>query len=127
LKDVLEKAGVAAGARQITFDGLDSAPVPQTPDYVKALDIDHCLDGECLLAYEMNGEELPWLNGYPLRLIVPGYFGTYWVKHVHQIEVINDVYNGYWMDPAYRIPANECACVEPGTKPAKTKVVMRRY
>ena len=125
LKDVLEKAGVAVGARQVTFDGLDSAPIPQTPDYVKALDIDHALDGECLLAYEMNGEELPWLNGYPLRLVVPGYFGTYWVKHVHQIEVINDVFKGYWMDPAYRIPANDCACVEPGTKPKKTIPITR--
>jgi sulfite dehydrogenase (cytochrome) subunit A len=126
LKDVLEKAGVAAGARQVTFDGLDAALVPQTPDYVKALDIDQALDGECLLAYEMNGEDLPWLNGYPLRLVVPGYFGTYWVKHLHKIEVVSEVYKGYWMDPAYHIPANECACVEPGTKPAKT-VPIGRY
>ena len=125
LKDVLEKAGVGAGARQVTFDGLDSAPIPQTPDYVKALEIDHALDGECLLAFEMNGGELPWLNGYPLRLVAPGYFGTYWVKHVHQIEVINEVFKGYWMDPAYRIPANECACVEPGTKPSKTVPITR--
>ena len=125
LKDVLEKAGVAVGARQVTFDGLDSAPIPKTPDYVKALDVDHALDGECLLAYEMNGEELPWLNGYPLRLVVPGYFGTYWVKHAHQIEVINDVFKGYWMDPAYRIPANDCACVEPGTKPKQTVPITR--
>ncbi len=125
LKDVLEKAGIAAGARQVTFDGLDSAPVAQTPDYVKALDIDHALGGDCLLAYEMNGEEVPWLNGYPLRLVVPGYFGTYWVKHLHQIEVIKDVFKGYWMDPAYRIPANECACVEPGTKPNKTVPITR--
>lgn len=125
LKDVLDKAGVAAGAKQVTFDGLDSAPVPQTPDYVKALEIDHALDGEPLLAYEMNGEDLPWLNGYPLRLVVPGYFGTYWVKHVHQIEVLDEVFKGYWMDPAYRIPANDCACVEPGTKPAKTVPIAR--
>lgn len=125
LKDVLEKAGVGSGARQVTFDGLDSGLIPQTPDYVKALEVDHALDGECVLAYEMNGEDLPWLNGYPLRLVVPGYFGTYWVKHVHQIEVINEVFQGFWMDPAYRIPANECACVEPGTKPNKTVPIER--
>lgn len=125
LKDVLEKAGVGSGARQVTFDGLDSGLIPQTPDFVKALEVDHALDGECVLAYEMNGEDLPWLNGYPLRLVVPGYFGTYWVKHVHQIEVINEVFQGFWMDPAYRIPANECACVEPGTKPNKTVPIER--
>jgi sulfite dehydrogenase (cytochrome) subunit A len=125
LKDVLEKAGVAPGARQATFDGLDSAALPQTPDYIKSLEIDHALDGECLLAYEMNGKDLPWLNGYPLRLVVPGYFGTYWVKHLHKIQIVNDLFKGYWMDPAYRIPANECACVEPGTKPNKTVPIAR--
>lgn len=116
LKDVLERAGVAAGARQATFNGLDSPLVSQTPDFIKALDIDQALDGECLLAYEMNGEALPWLNGYPLRLVVPGHFGTYWVKHLHEITVVDETYRGFWMDPAYRIPANECACVEPGGK-----------
>lgn len=125
LKDILEKAGVAAGARQVVFDGLDRPLLPQTPDYLKALEIDHALDGDCLLAYEMNGEELPWLNGYPLRLVVPGYYGTYWVKHLHQIEVVHDLFKGYWMDPAYRIPANECACVEPGAKPKSTIPIAR--
>ena len=125
LKDVLEKAGLAAGARQVTFDGLDAPLLPQTPDFVKALEIDQALDGECLLAYEMNGEELPWLNGFPLRLIVPGHYGTYWVKHVHHIEVLDQAFKGYWMDPAYRIPANDCGCVEPGTKPNKTVPIAR--
>lgn len=125
LKDVLEKAGLAAGARQVTFNGLDGPLLPQTPDFVKALDVDHARDGEVMLAYEMNGEDLPWLNGYPLRLVVPGYFGTYWVKHVHEITVIDDVFNGYWMNPAYRIPANDCACIEPGTTPQKTVPISR--
>ena len=125
LKDILAKAGVAAGTKQVTFNGLDGPLVPQTPDFVKALDIDHALDGECLLAYEMNGEDLPWLNGYPLRLIVPGHYGTYWVKHLNEITVVDDQYKGYWMDPAYRIPDNEGACVEPGTKPSKTVPIAR--
>jgi sulfite dehydrogenase len=125
LKDVLAKAGVAAGARQVTFNGLDGPLIPQTPDFVKALEIDHALDGECLLAYEMNGEDLPWLNGYPLRLIVPGYFGTYWVKHVNEVTVVDNEFKGFWMDPGYRIPDNECACVEPGTKPAKSVPIAR--
>jgi len=125
LKDVLEKAGVLAGAKQVTFNGLDNPLIPQTPDFVKALDVDQALDGESLLAYEMNGEELPWLNGYPLRLVVPGYYGTYWVKHVNEITVVDELFKGYWMDPAYRIPANECACVEPGTKPSKSVPIAR--
>ena len=120
LKDLLSKAGVAAGAKQVTFNGLDAPVIEKTPDYIKALDIDHALDGEVMLAYEMNGEDLPMLNGYPLRLIVPGYYGTYWVKHVNEISVVAAVFNGFWMNPAYRIPDNDCACVEPGTTPKGT-------
>jgi len=125
LKDVLARAGVAAGAKQVTFNGLDKPPVEKVPDFVKALELDHALDDDTLLAYEMNGEPLPMLNGFPLRLVVPGYFGTYWVKHVNEITVVDEQYNGYWMDPAYRIPDNTCACVEPGTVPKKTRPIGR--
>jgi sulfite dehydrogenase len=125
LKDVLNKAGIAAGARQVIFDGLDKPLAPPTPDFIKALDIEHALDGETLLAYAMNGEDLPWLNGFPLRLVVPGFYGTYWIKHVHEITVADELFNGYWMNPAYRIPDNACACVEPGATPAKTAPITR--
>ena len=125
LKDVLDKAAIAQGAKQVTFNGLDNPLIPTTPDFIKAIDIDQALDGECILAYEMNGEELPWLNGYPLRLVVPGHYGTYWVKHLNEITVLDEQYKGYWMDPAYRIPANDCACVEPGTKPTKSVPITR--
>ncbi|HBR47837.1 MAG TPA: oxidase, partial [Afipia sp.] len=89
LKAVLDKAGVQAGAVQVSFGGLDGPVVPDTPDFAKALDIDHARDGEVMLAYEMNGAELPWLNGYPLRLVVPGFYGTYWVKHLNEITVLD--------------------------------------
>ena len=75
------------GARQVTFNGLDGPVVDKTPDFVKALDIDHARDGEVMLAYAMNGQDLPFLNGFPLRLVVPGYYGTYWVKHLNEITV----------------------------------------
>lgn len=120
LKDVLAKAGLNADAVQVVFNGLDAAPLPTIPDFVKALDVDQTDDPDILLAYEMNDEPLPWLNGYPLRLIVPGYYGTYWVKHVNDITVVNEAFNGFWMNPAYRIPDNECACIEPGTAPKRT-------
>src|SRR5258705_5922624 len=125
LRDVLNKAGVAAGAKQVTFNGLDKAPLDKTPDFIKALEVDHALDEDTLLAYEMNGEPLPMLNGYPLRLVVPGYYGTYWVKHVNEITIVDEAFNGYWMNPAYRIPDNPCACVEPGTTPKKTVPISR--
>jgi len=125
LKKVLEKAGTQAGAVQVSFNGLDKPPVANAPDFIKALDIDHAQDGEVMLAWAMNGEELPMLNGYPLRLIVPGYYGTYWVKHLSDIQVLNKAFDGFWMSAAYRIPDNGCACVEPGKQPANTIPINR--
>src|SRR5712672_3223699 len=59
LKTVLDMAGVQQGAKQVTFNGMDGPVVDKTPDFIKALDIDHARDGEVMLAYGMNGEELP--------------------------------------------------------------------
>jgi DMSO/TMAO reductase YedYZ molybdopterin-dependent catalytic subunit len=124
LKDVLARAELKASARQVTFDGLDF-PLLGGADFVKALDVDHALDGEVMLAFKMNGADIPMLNGYPVKLVVPGYYGTYWVKHLSSIEVIDHPYEGFWMSTAYRIPDNDCACVEPGTKPAATRPIGR--
>ncbi len=125
LKTVLDMAGVQAGARQVTFGGMDGPVSDKTPDFVKALDVDHARDGEVMLAYGMNGEDLPVLNGFPLRLIVPGYYGTYWVKHLNEITVIDGVFDGFWMKSAYRIPDTPCNCVEPGTAPKATIPINR--
>lgn len=126
LRSVLEKAGVDAGAKQVTFNGLDTPVLPTTSDFRKALDIEHALSAEPLLAWRMNGEDLPLLNGYPLKLVVPGYFGTYWVKHLSEIEVIDHTFDGHdalFMTTAYRVPDNDCQCVAPGTAAAKTRPI----
>jgi len=125
LRVVLARAGVLDDARQVKFDGLDVPAARGTPDFVKALDVDHAMDGEVLLAYAMNGEDLPFLNGYPVRLVVPGWYGTYWVKHLSEITVLEGVLNDFWMSTAYRIPDNACACVPPGTAPASTVPIGR--
>ena len=125
LKAILDKAGVRAGAVQVAFGGLDGPVLPETPDFVKALGIDHARDGEVMVAYAMNDAELPWLNGFPLRLVVPGYYGTYWVKHLDAVTVLDSELDSFWMKSAYRIPDNDCACVPPGTKPEKTVPIAR--
>jgi len=125
LSQVLQACGLGQGARQVVFNGLDLPVVEKTPDFVKALDLDQVMEGEILLAWQMNGEDLPVLNGFPLRLVVPGYYGTYWVKHLNEITIVNEPFEGFWMNPAYRIPANECACVPPGTAPSKTIPIQR--
>lgn len=120
LKDVLDKAGVSEGAKQVVCDGLDKPVVPSTPDFIKSLEIDHARDGEIVLAYEMNGKELPMLNGYPLRLVVPGYYGTYWIKHLSELNVVGETFAGFFMSIGYRIPQTPGGCVEPGTTPTST-------
>jgi len=92
---------------------------------VKSLDVDHAMDGEVMLAYAMNDADLPMLNGYPVRLIVPGWYGTYWVKHLTEITVLEGVLNDFWMSTAYRIPDNACACVPAGSAPAQTVPINR--
>ena len=125
LKTVLDKAGIQQGAKQITLNGMDGPVSDKTPDFVKALDVDHARDGEVMLAYGMNDHDLPVLNGFPLRLVVPGYYGTYWVKHLNEITVIDNVFDGFWMKTAYRIPDTPCGCVDPGTAPKATIPINR--
>ena len=125
LKAVLEKAGVRRVRRRWCSTGWMVRWCPRRRISLKALDIDHALGGEVMLAFAMNGEDLPWLNGYPVRLVVPGYYGTYWVKHLSQINVVDSVYDGFWMKSAYRIPANTCACTDPGKAPATTVPIAR--
>ncbi len=104
LKDVLQRAGASADAVDIGFGALDGPPLSSTPDFFKALAVAHAMDGEVMLAYEMNGVPPPLLNGFPLRLVVPGWYATYWVKCLNQITVHTEKFKGYWMDKAYLIP-----------------------
>jgi sulfite dehydrogenase (cytochrome) subunit A len=114
LKDLLDRAGVKAKAVEAAFDGLDKAgPSDNVPDYVKSLAIDHAREPEVLVATQMNGEPLPMLNGFPARLVVPGYYATYWVKALDRITVLDRACDSYWMTKAYLIPANHVASESP--------------
>ena len=107
------KAAIKA-ARSGLSRGLDQPLLDATPPFVKALSIGD-LDENMLIAYEMNGEPLPFLNGFPLRLVVPGHYGTYWIKHLSEISVLTEPFTGFWNATAYRIPDNGCGYIEPGT------------
>ncbi|HEV3182574.1 MAG TPA: molybdopterin-dependent oxidoreductase [Steroidobacteraceae bacterium] len=104
LRDVLHKAGVAADALEVVFNGADTPLLPGTPDFVKSLPIDRALDESTLIALEMNGQALPHWNGAPARLIVPGWTGTYWMKHLTDIRIQPAAFDGFWMKSAYRVP-----------------------
>jgi DMSO/TMAO reductase YedYZ molybdopterin-dependent catalytic subunit len=114
LKDVLDRAGVKTGAVQVRFNGLDEPVVDGAPDFMKSLDIDHARDDEVMIADAMNGQQLPLLNGFPLRLVVPVWYSTYWVKMLNDVEALDQPDTNYWMNTAYTIPDTSHASITPG-------------
>jgi sulfite dehydrogenase len=125
LKDILAMAGLRQGSVDVSFNGLDMPTLPSVPDFVKSLPVDRALEEDIIVAYEMNGAALPMLNGFPARLIVPGWYATYWVKALSGITVLSTAFDGFWMKKAYRIPDDPCGCVPRGTEPKKTVPINR--
>lgn len=126
LRDLLKAAGAKAKSVDVAFNGLDSPLAPSVPDFQKALSFESIMENpDILVAYRMNGEPLPMLNGFPARLVVPGCYSTYWVKNLSEITVLDQPFDGFWVKKAYRIPDNACGCIEPGTSPAHTVPINR--
>jgi sulfite dehydrogenase len=125
LRTLVRRAGVKAGAVQISFDGLDEGGMPAVPDYIKSLDVDVAQEPDVLVAYEMNGQPLPMLNGFPARLVVPGWYATYWIKALTQINVLDKPFEGFWMAKGYRIPTTEGAAEDPKALAQKTIPINR--
>jgi sulfite dehydrogenase (cytochrome) subunit A len=112
LKDVLAKAGLKKEAIEITLDGADGPVMPATPDFQKSLPVWRAMDENTLLAYEMNGEALPHWNGFPVRVVVPGWTGTYWMKQVTAINAVTRPFDGFWVKGAYRIPVGKFPIID---------------
>lgn len=112
LADVLARAELSASAVEIEFDASDAAPLEGTPDFIKSLPRNKALHPDTLLAYEMNGAPLPQSNGFPLRLVVPGWTATYWIKHLARINALDAPARGFWMANAYRLPRTAFPFVE---------------
>ncbi len=125
LREILARAGLAAAAKQVQFNGLERPVLPSTPAFKKSLDVDVALGDDVIVAYLMNGEPMPLLNGYPVRLIVPGWYATYWVKMLSQITVLDHVDDNFWMKTAYRIPDTPRATVVPGSSGYPTVPISR--
>jgi DMSO/TMAO reductase YedYZ molybdopterin-dependent catalytic subunit len=114
LSDVLDKASVKSGAVAARFSGLDEPAVSDGPPFKKSLMIDRARRADVIIAYAMNGKPLPLLNGYPIRLVVPGWYSTYWIKMLSDIELLDAPDDNYWMKTAYLIPDTEHANMKPG-------------
>jgi hypothetical protein len=109
------------------MQGLDEGEGPKgfgSNSFLKSLDLNNPVLEECIVAYQMNGEPLPMLNGFPARLIVPGFFATYWVKSLSWIRVLDKPDDNFWMKTAYRIPDTPRGTTTPeDTKAGKVNTI----
>jgi DMSO/TMAO reductase YedYZ molybdopterin-dependent catalytic subunit len=127
LRELIDMAGVKGGALQVQFQGLDTGQGPKglgSNLFLKSLDLSNPVLDECVVAYLMNDEPLPMLNGFPARLVVPGYFATYWVKSLTWIRVLNEADENFWMKTGYRVPDTPRGNTTPGdVKAGRVKTV----
>ena len=103
LRNVLEETGIADNAAEVVFTGLDrgiEGEVEQT--YERALPLEEAMRPEVFLAYEMNDQPLLPQHGYPLRLVVPGWYGMTHVKWLARIHVVRESFAGYQNARGYR-------------------------
>ncbi len=119
--DVLKVAGVAESAAWLESDGADKG-VAATPDFIRAIPMKKALHPATILALRMNGQPIPDIHGFPVRLIVPGWDGTSSVKWLIRISAKSEQSNGFFMNPGYRFPKHN---LPPGSppKPAELEVI----
>jgi sulfite dehydrogenase len=118
LRDVLKVADVKAEALEVWLGGVDKPVMDVTPTFRKSIPLEKAMDPNTIVAISMNNAPLPLLNGYPARLVVPGWVGTYWMKHLNTIEVSSTPLMNFWMKSAYRVPAG----MFPVDRPFKSQV-----
>ena len=120
LSDVLKLVGADPKASFVEFDGADTG-VLSTPDFVRSMPMKKAMHPATLLALSMNGET-PQMHGFPVRLIVPGWDGTSWVKWITRLSATSEEFKGFFMNPGYRYPK---FALPPGTpaRPAELEVI----
>ena len=104
LADVLARAGVKAGGKHVVLQGADKPVLPATPRFGRSIPLEKAQHPDTLVAYEMNGQPLPYLHGYPARLVVPGWVGDDWIKWLTTLRVQAEEFDGFFFQTAYRYP-----------------------
>jgi DMSO/TMAO reductase YedYZ molybdopterin-dependent catalytic subunit len=102
LKDLLHQSGWTADARHVAFKGFDAPLGKAQIPFVRSIPMEKALDST-MLAYEMNGEPLPLEHGFPLRALALGWTGANGVKWLRKITVLQNPFEGFYMDNVYRV------------------------
>jgi DMSO/TMAO reductase YedYZ molybdopterin-dependent catalytic subunit len=117
LREVLEEAGVDEGAVEVLFTGLDRGVEGEVEqDYERSLPLAEAMREDVLLAYEMNEQPLLPQHGFPLRLVVPGWYGMTHVKWLSRVTVLTEPFDGYQQARGYRLRADPDEPGEPVTR-----------
>lgn len=118
LADVLKAAGIKPDAVHVAFFGADFSAVATAPPVVRSIPLAKAMEPNTLIVWDINGEPLPRVHGFPLRALVPGWAGSASIKWLKGIEVLDAPFKGTYMDDSYRMPRHPVA---PGEKmPADT-------
>jgi sulfite oxidase len=108
MSDILKRANVKSSARFVVMDGVDKPP-GSMPDFVRQVPMAKAMDPNTIVAYEMNGAPIPALHGFPLRAIIPGWEGAYWMKWLSSLRVMDREFDGFWVSTGYRYPVKRVA------------------
>ena len=117
LRDLLNKSGLKKSARQVAFEGLDKPLGAKPVQFIRSIPIEKAMSST-FLAYEMNGEPLPLKHGFPLRALALGWTGANCVKWLCKIKVLDQPFEGFFMDQVYRV-------FQKGEDPKSGEVVTR--
>jgi len=104
LRDLLEAAEVSSKAKHVHLRGRDEPSGPKEVPYLRSIPIERAMHPSTLVAYQMNGKELPPMHGGPVRLVVPGWTGNHWMKWLREITLAEDEAPGSFQRVEYRLP-----------------------
>ena len=113
LADVLRAAGLKPGAAHIAGQGGDPGMVATAAPVIRSIPLSKAMEENTLIAWSMNERPLPFVHGYPLRLVVPGWVGSASTKWLHTLTVLDAPFKGTYMTSSYVVPRNPVA---PGEK-----------
>jgi DMSO/TMAO reductase YedYZ molybdopterin-dependent catalytic subunit len=108
LTPILREAGIQASTVEVLFTGVDrGVQGGELQDYARSLALDEALREDVLVVYEMNGAPIPPQHGFPVRLIVPGWYGMTQVKWLRSVTLLDTPFEGYQHTHSYRVRQTE--------------------
>jgi DMSO/TMAO reductase YedYZ molybdopterin-dependent catalytic subunit len=125
LSTILERVGPSPSAMEVAFRGADrGVEEGAVQNFERSLPMDEAMRPEVIVAYAMNGRPLPPQHGYPLRLVVPGYYGMASVKWLERITVLSKPFTGHQQARAYRLRQDEAEEGDPLTRMAPRSLMV---